>query len=286
MPDITRLHIPVRAVSLSNVDVRNIFERLLAIVVASGNRDAAAWVKPPEEAQDAFDQRRQNAIASAYRVTVTIKGTNGSELYGDSANIFSSPDLPEVVENVFMTNTVAFASFTGGRNPAETFSLFLDFSKPPLLDGSNLPSSPTPNASELDIAGSVPWVSTIKDAVERTLAVRKNSRGRLHISMIYDLGLMVIALPLALYGCWKLSPYVSAIFGSLSMFLVGAVYLYIVLSGLWIYRAMFGYLKWAFPIVEHTDTSSAGKHRKFWLAILGVILIPIAIDLFRTRFWE
>jgi hypothetical protein len=286
MSDITRLHIPIEAVSLSTSDVKSIFERLFAIVAERGSRAAATLVKPPEEAQDAFEQRCHNFIASAFRVTVTIKGVNGLELYGDNTSLFLSPELPEIFESIFMTNTVAFASFSGGRNPPETFSLFLDFSKPPLLDGSRLPSAPTPNASELDIVGSVSWVSAVKDAVEKTLDNRKNGRGRLHISMIYDFGLMVMALPLALYGCWKLSLYVSTVFGSLSPFLVGTVYLYIVLSGLWIYRAMFGYLKWAFPIVEHTDTSRAGRHRKFWFGILCLILIPIALDLTGSKFWD
>src|SRR5262249_58955758 len=97
-----------------------------------------------------------------------------------------------------------------GRKPGNSFSLTLDFSKPPLLDVNNAVSSPTPNRSQLFIEGNNDaWVATIADHVMSVISSRQNKRGWLHKAFIYDVGLYLIGFPMALYACWKSSDFVN-----------------------------------------------------------------------------
>lgn len=271
---------PIRSITVDIEDVKKVFERLNEAVIAEGKKEEAKWVKKPDETEEAFEKRRAETLKAAFRVTVTIEGRGGEELYGDSAQLFSSPNMPHDTASVYMTNIVAFRG-VAGRDPDNSFSVLLDFSKPPLLDAKSIISAPTENLSNLEAAGSNEWVALITNAVQKTADVKKNRRGGLHAPMIYDLGLAIIGLPLSLYACWKLSDLVKSAFGPLNDFLLSAIYVYLVFLGMWTYRILFGYLKWAFPTVELAEFSSARKHRLAWYAIGSSIALSALYDVIR-----
>jgi hypothetical protein len=290
MAKLRNFKLPLRSISLSIKDIEKIYERLIALVESVGARETAALTPMDNEAQQAFETRRQIFRTGAYRVSISIKGSGdakgnyGAEIEGEGIDLFRSPEVPESIDVIFLTNISPFAALTGGRTPHDSFQLLFDFSRPKLINGATMPSAPTPNASNLDVSGRDDWVSAVKDAVEKTTTHRKTKRYGLHAPMIYDLGLMVVAVPIALYVCWRLSSFVNEAFGQISAMLVTIAFIYLIFFCLWIYRMMFGYLKWAFPIVELTDTSTALKHRAAWLALLVLIGLPILIDVFDHLF--
>ena len=123
------------------------------------------------------------------------------------------------------------------------------------------------------------WVAAIPNTVMTLLDLRKTPRAWLHRGFIYDLGLMVLAVPFGFYVSWRLRDWINAHFGATHPVLVGIIYVYIVLAILWIYRGLFGYTKWAFPAVELSDNGDrAVTHR----VILGSILIAIIAELIWT----
>jgi hypothetical protein len=275
--------IPIRAVTISLDDVRRLYERLLKHLEDEADRQTKDLVKPADQSNEEFERRVADARKKAFRITITIRGADGEELFGDSGGMFSSSNLPSDIVLIYMTNVVAYEGETG-RKPPNGFALTLDFSKPPLIDNNNPVSNPTPNGSGISMDGQRDaWVASVSDAVMGVLRRRNNGRLFLHAAFVYDIGLMLLGLPLGLYVCWRLSGAVGYHLGAVNPFLAAVAYVYLVLLAMWLYRAMFGYTKWAFPTVELREAESkSSKHRRFWYAIVTGILSGAAIEIWKT----
>lgn len=264
--------VPLTARTFSLADVRLVYQRLQAYITEQGNLELANIVRQPDVPEDQFQLQLEHARTNAYKITVTINGADGSSLYEDHEGIFDSPNLPEEISQIFMTNATAFEG-VAGRKPANKVVVNLDLSRPPLLDP-NPVSAPTPNFSNLNIEGaSEAWIATISDRVVGIMGSRKNRRGFLHAAFVYDIGMMLIALPVILYVCWKASNLVNAHLASVHPVVSATAYIYLSLLTLWAYRGLFGYTKWAFPTVElEGPRSSSARHRRLWAAIaVGLI---------------
>lgn len=275
-------YIPLKGYTISIKDAKRIYQLLSAYVTAEGASDVEAFTKPPNMTDQDFAAEKQRWLSNAYKITVTINGIDESSLYEDHEGIFDSPNLPSRIANIFMTNVTAFEGTTRMK-PANSFQLNIDFSKPPLLDGNNLVSSPTPNFSHVTIEGTKDsWLATIADKVTGVVGPKKNRRRFLHAPFVYDFGLMVFGVPAGLYLCWKSSGFVYESFSSMHGVVTAAAYIYLFFLALWGYRIMFGYAKWAFPIVElEEEKSASAQHRIFWLAIVLGVLGNFAYDVLK-----
>lgn len=265
--------IPIKAVRLSLEDVRRIFERLQVHVEAEADRVLGQFVRPEGKSDEEFAAEKSDIKARAFRITVTVGGRDGGSLFGDDIGIFSSPNLPDQISYVYMTNTVAF-ELVASQKPPNRFSLNIDFSKPPLLDANSFVSSPTANHSNLQIDGdNDAWVSAIFDAVDGILRNRHTGRTLIHKGFAYDVGMFVIALPMAFWLCSRMSALINGWFGGVHDIVSGSIYVYLFFFVLFVYRILFGYTKWAFPTVELISNSDhSGRHRFFWSAIvLGIL---------------
>jgi hypothetical protein len=118
---------------LSLSDIRSIFERLKQLVDREADQRINALEKPQDLTDDQWTERKRVIRQEAFRVTITIAGQGAEELFGDSAQLFDSPNCPEDIRHVYLTNVTAFESFTRQR-PLNAFTLYLDFSKPALMD--------------------------------------------------------------------------------------------------------------------------------------------------------
>jgi hypothetical protein len=260
---------PITAISLNLEDVKKIFLRLERIVHEEGDAEIANLQKGEDFTEEKWELRKQEIKAGAFRVTVAVEGESGDRLYGDNLDVFESPNRPQRIVNVYMTNNTAFRLWTQ-QSPTRSFELILDFSRPKLLDSENFVSSPTPNLSRLNIEGdNETWIASISAAVDGVLSGKSNNRSLLHRAFVYDFGLLIFGLPFAFYVAWKSSDNVAHLFSEKGAFLTSAAYVYLIFLAVWFYRVMFGYTKWAFPAVELSESSaSVQKHRKFWYAIV------------------
>ena len=276
---VTKKTIPLKGISMSVEDMRRIIQRLLPHVEEEGHREVNQLLS-----SGPYDQERQVQLnlqrERAFQITVTIFGRDGESLFGYGTEAFDSPNIPTPIESIFITNSTAYQTVTG-RNPLNTFTLHLDFSAPPLVDNNNPVSNPTPNFSNLTVEGDRNvWVPLIQDAVEGVLGKKSNRRSLVHAAFVYDIGLWLLGFPLAIYSCWRSSKFVETYLGVHSLFIVAAAYVYIAFLVLILYRIVFGYAKWAFPIVELTDNEDQSKtHRKVLLGILLTLIGSAIYDL-------
>lgn len=278
---ITKKTIPLRSLNVSIQDVRRIVERLLPHVDDEGHREVTLLLENGpnnQERRELLEAQREQA----FRITVTIYGRDGESLFGYGTEPFESPNIPEPIDSIYISNTAAYQTVTG-NTPLNNFSINLDFSTPPLIDNNNPVSNPTPNYSNFTVEGTrEAWIALIHQAVMEILAKKLNKRKFMHAAFVYDMGLFLFGLPSALYVCWRISEFVEINVGAISPFISAATYIYIVFLVLIFYRALFGYTKWAFPIVELTSNESRSKlHRKFWFTILGSLAASAIYDLFR-----
>ncbi|GGE08969.1 hypothetical protein GCM10008012_59790 [Rhizobium anhuiense] len=62
--------------------------------------------------------------------------------------------------------------------------------------------------------------------------------------------------------------------------MIGAAYLYIGFCAIWIYRILFSYAKWAFPLVEISEQRTKPlKHRALWWLIVATLGAKIFWDI-------
>ena len=277
--EVTKKTIPLKALSVSIEDIKRIVSRLEPLVEEEKNRELALLL----DDDSLNEQQRADTMAGceqAFRITVTIFGKDGETLFGYGNESFDSPNIPEPIQSIYITNNSAYHGVVG-RNPLNSFILNFDFSKPPLLDNKNPVSSPTPNFSNLTVEGDKgAWVASIQQAIMDVLEKKSNKRAFLHANSVYDIGLLFFGLPVAIYLCWRLAGIIESNLGTQSSFLVAGAYVYIFFIALYVCRILFGYTKWAFPIVELTNNESKSKHhRTFWKWIIFGILASAAYDL-------
>src|SRR5215469_17715855 len=93
----------------------------------------------------------------------------------------------------------------------------------------------------------------------------------LHRPGIYDLLLLVVGLPFSFAINYLASPIVTKLNFS-SNVLTSAIYIYLFIAGLYIFRALFTYSRWVFPKTEiESQYSPPMRHRGVWAAIaLGI----------------
>lgn len=261
-------------------DVRRIVERLSQHVEEEGDREVALLKRPPEQSEEEFKKIVSKERERAFRITVTVAGNDGQDLSGYGTEVFDSPNLPDDIASIYVSNEAAYQG-VAGRRPINRFSVNFDFSKPPLVDNSNPVSDPTPNFSNLTIEGDRDsWVAAIQEATMGVLSKRSNGRRFLHAAFVYDIGLLLFSFPLGLYVCWRLSGAIHHTLGQHSGFLSGVAYFYIMLSAVWAYRIFFGYTKWSYPTVELREAEDRSKrHRKFWYAILTSFVAGLLVEL-------
>ena len=278
---VTKKTIPLRAVSVDVQDLRRIVERLLRYVEEERDRQTAGLLNDGTPYDDLKRAQVKHNAEQAFQITVTITGRDGEVLFGYGTDPFDSPGLPEPIAAVYVTNNTAFQGVTG-QVPVNSFSLSLDFSTPPLVDNNNPVSSPTQNFSQLTVEGDrESWVASIQEAVMGILGKKSNRRGLLHAAFVYDVGLMLVGFPFAIYLCWRAAALVETNLGVHSSFLSVAAYIYIAVFVLITYRILFGYMKWAFPTVELTDDENRAKiHRVFWIGLTISLLGTAVYDLF------
>jgi hypothetical protein len=135
--------------------------------------------------------------------------------------------------------------------------------------------------SELTVSGPREgWVVGIEATAKKQISRRRPVRGWFHGSFVYDLFMLIVGIPFAFYLCWLASGVIDERLSGTSQVVVAASYIYLGFVGLWAYRLLFSYTKWAFPLVEINDQSTRpALHRKVWWAIVTIVVGKVFWDL-------
>jgi hypothetical protein len=271
------IEIPIRWCSLSLRQIQDVYTELNQINLREGDRQIAAIKRPDGKSEQEFATEMDKLKGLAFKLTVSIIGGDDNVTkYGETSAIFDNTDLPSPINTIYFTNETAYKANANGNAPPNWFRLWIHFTKPPLFDPNPLVSHPTVNASLVKIhANDIAYFRATQNVIISKLKRNKQWYVFIHEKFAYDIGLWFIAAPYLLYYvtiyCDKLLPE----YGPYSTFRV-AFFIYGVGIGLLLYRGLYGYLRWAFPVnVLRENKDGAAKHRIFF----GLIIIGLVVNL-------
>ena len=255
--------------------IKAVYRELATLTKKEGERIVASLVKPEDMSEEDFTKRNQLLKDDAFRITVSIIGFDGQTAYRESEDIFDSNNLPLPIKTVFFTNENSYKRHSNGEEPENRFSLWVSFDKPPLFDPNPLVSAPTPNLSKVRIwAKDVGYFRAAQNIVSNKIRSDKKWYSFIHEKFAYDIGLWFIWLPYALYWVTIYLDYFFPSDGIHASFRIG-FYIYGLGSSLLIYRALFGYMKWAFPVnILEENKDPATRHR----LMLGAIVLSLVVS--------
>jgi len=260
------------SVSFSLVGIRALIVDLTAIVKEQGEIEIAQTKRREDQTQEEFEEFTTMARKDIFKLLSTVNYSDGSALHTSDPDDIKIEDGGPFIESIYISNRTPYQHHVG-NDPSHMFVLFLDFRQPLLLDAATLVSSPTNNETNLQLSGKRPgWRTAIEDAVQKRIKKRRILRKYFHGGFVYDIGLMITGVPFALYCCWYFSDFIQRSFANVSSIVTAGAYLYVGLCAIWIYRILFSYTKWAFPLVELTDQATRPKfHRRVWWGVVTVI---------------
>jgi hypothetical protein len=209
---------------------------------------------------------------------MTINRTNGESMLGNNEQFLDETNLPDQIRSIFFsTSTVPQ---TIGIAPVNRIVLFLDFTAPPIFDFSRLPTLPTPNESNFEIASdNEPLFAAARANLIDFFNQRRTRVNWLHRGAVYDVGLYLVGIPFSLWAVSRVSGLLSK-YPSLPTIIEAAIYVYVFFIGLNLFRLFFGYSRWVFPKIElESERSSPLRHRGFWIAITLAVFGSVASDI-------
>lgn len=279
--NIVTKEIEVGSVSFSVDGLQELIVELNEIIREQGELEIAAAQKRDDQTEEEFLAHLQRARENAFHCLMTISYVDGSSLITHRAEDISVKFNSPLIKSVYISNSTPYHQFTG-TEPHHQFAILIDFSVPKLFDPTTILSNKTENSTFIKIEGNRgPWRAGVEQAVRKQIGKSHRARSFMHRPFIYDLGLMVIGLPLAFYLMVQFGDLITAMFGNTHAVVIGAVYVYVGLLAIWLYRTAFSYTKWAFPVVELTDQATRPKkHRRIWWTAFTALAAKLAWDFF------
>ncbi|WP_157379967.1 hypothetical protein [Burkholderia ubonensis] len=196
--------IPIAACRLRKGDLKLLYRILNEKQNEYRDKVISKLSQLPTESQADFEARKSN-VRNAFVTSVTITGTNEESLTGNSEDFFDSSSIPTFIRSVFYS-TQSVPSALLNHLPHDRITVFLDFSRRPLLDFERLPTFPTPNESKFNIdSNNESWFSSAKSKLENFFRERKSNFDWLHRSGIYDVMLFFVGFPWAIGNDYRLS---------------------------------------------------------------------------------
>ncbi len=210
-------------------------------------------------------------IKNSFKLGITVSGKDGKEVFDYTGNVFSSVDFPEEVKSLYIDSESILRNIHN-YSPSNGFKVFIDFRKPKLFDFSLMPSSETPNESNIEVKGyDSTWVDGTFKPLEEFINTRSSRFSFIHNNCSYDILLMVFCFPISFWICHTLAFHIESI--SKNTFVTNAMYLYVFLAILMVFRILFHYVRWVFPLVEFKHKNNkTGWHLTLLIGVIGSII--------------
>lgn len=221
-------------------------------------------------------------LAQGFEIWVTVQGLNDQRVVGTIPMVFNSPRFPDKVKTLYINSELILKNQHNWL-PRNRFELLLDFTKPQLFNLSLLPSEATPNQSNLFVSGQNEiWVNGLYRTVSEFLKSRKTRRKFFHRHSVYHWLLLCGGFPFAFLVVSKFSGLINSLFGQPSGILKSVVDVYIFYISLLLFRRLFEYVRWIFPIVEYKNsTDNAQKHKAILVTLIIAVLAKFVYDLIK-----
>lgn len=240
---------------ISVQDLRRLYSDLSEKAADALERHIASAPKP-EESSDEDWEALKNRIRSIGRLTAIVIGANGEQSVDQSSIPLEDDQLPDRI------TSVTFDSYSALQReniaPLHRFRLNLDFTEPPTFGAYNPWNVPTPNGSNLEVTGAdSTWVTGVYESALGFFRGRAKRRGWLHSALAFNLLNWLVGMPAALWIVFRFDQIAAPFFNSIDAVLRGAIYIYIVLVVLLLFRLIIGGFRWMLPIVELEGARSA-----------------------------
>jgi len=272
-------NIPLRGCQFNLQQIKAAYLELSALTKSEGEKIVDQLEKPKGMRKATFADRNEMLKDDAFRLTVSIVGFDGQTAYGETEKIFDSGNLPNPIKTIYFTNETSFRRHANDTLPSNRFSLWLHFYKPPLFDPNPGPSEPTPNNSGIEIrADDVGYFRAVQTIASKKLDSSRKWYSFIHQKFAYDVGLWFIGIPCALYWVTTYAEHLFPTDSDLASFRV-AFFIYGLGISLLVYRSLFGYIKWAFPVnILEENSDTATRHR----VILAAIVFSLVVSSIRS----
>lgn len=235
-------NIPPCAVSLD--DLRRLCGELAEKTREALELHLGTLSQPPDMTPAQFEDLKQQARRVA-TLSVTINGAYGEQIVAACDDAFNA-NLPEEINWILFDSAAALRAYN--VTPLNRFTLRLDFTEPPGFDSYNPWDQPTPNNSTLEVIGSDhTWVTAVYESALAFFNRRRQRRAWLHTQTTFNILNWLVGFPAALWIIYRLD---SAVHGISRMHSVlrGALYVYVFLLALLLFRGMFGACVGCFPL--------------------------------------
>jgi len=254
--------IPLRGCALDLEQVKQFYTGLTEINREFGERVIATLPRDTSLDDEQWEQRKRFLLDDAFRITVTIKGQQNEQLYGEDVNVFQAENAPMPIATIYLTNATAWGRNAQNSKPPNEVEVLLDFSKPALLDPNPLVSEATPNGSSAKInARDMTYFRAVRQLFEEKILGKRTVYSMIHRNYAYDFGIWLFVLPTALLlATYYMDQWLPADGPNASYRWAFFIYgIGVVLVG---YRVLVSYTKWAFPVtVLKENKDQSWKHR-------------------------
>jgi hypothetical protein len=267
---------------ISRNDLRKLYTELDGRTSEALEKHIAILQGPPGMDEHAWNRTLQN-LRHEMRLTITVQGADGEQIVARSVEALSDDDLPDRITFARFDSAAAlqFINVT----PLHRFYVHLDFTEPPTFASYNPWSQPTPNASHIEVIGSdQTWVTGVYELIIDFFRARRRRRTWLHTGRSFNVAHWVIGFPAALWIVYRLSYYAPAL-GRMHPALLGAIYAYVFLVSLLIFRGIIWSFRWLFPVVELTG-SRPKLVRGVLSVVLSALLLALLYDVLKGIIWR
>ena len=279
----TELSEQITACAFTKEDLKTLCEMLQESSRAAAEEEISYYAPLDRPVEQILADKE--LLRSGFELKVTVRGADDERIYGTIPVVFGSPRFPSKIKSLYINSEMDLRNFHDWY-PRNRFELLLDFTKSELFNLSLSPSISTPNASNIFVSGlNSDWVSGVYRKVTDFIREKRTRRRFLHRHSVYDALVLCGGLPFAFSIAYKLSGWISNIFGEISGILESAAYVYVFFLSLHLFKALFDYTRWVFPIVEYTGmTAAVGKHRIILGSLICGVLANFLYDLIKIIF--
>lgn len=228
-------------------------------------------------------EKSKEDLRSCSPIKITINGQDGEELFGSIDEVFDSPSFPEQIKSLYLNSELIYKS-RFNYIPRNRLEVFIDFSKPKVLDFSFSPSEKTPNNSNFIVEGyDSTWVNGVYSEIDKFFDKRSSKISKIHRNSIYDLFIWILGIPIGFWACYKFSSPIQQ--ATSNNFLKSAFYVYIFFLSLFILRILFHYFRWLYPKVQYNSSKDLSIiHRGFFYIITTSIIGAFLYDIISSIF--
>jgi hypothetical protein len=261
--------VPIAAFRMKRGDLKRLYQISNDKQIQYRDRLLGNLSKVPPESDEEFEARKKK-VQDAFVTSVSVTGINGESVHGNTEVFFDSPNIPEYIRSILIS-TKSVPQAVLNIPPLCSVVVFLDFSCPPIFNFGRLPTLPTPNGSNFEVAAdNESWFTATNAKLTQFFSDRKTNTNWLHRAAVYDILLIFLGLPFAIWFAYRAGNAFEK--AMLPLIVMSAVYVYTFLMALALFRVLLSYSRWVFPKVElDSELSSRFRHK----GVLGTITLAL-----------